>query len=138
MVFNVVPTADIATTAMTAMSAARSPYSMRSWPSHREPNSAMNPQIRFMPSSLRSPNCVPPLRSGVLELRRDRGKDGVDRAARVREREHGNQRDQTDEQRVLDQVLRIVLLHERNQSSNQRIHGSSPCACSHAPSAVCP
>src|SRR5262252_3352308 len=109
MLFNVVPTAVIAATAITAMSAARSPYSMRSWPSHRALNSATTLQSRLMPS-LRSH--IDSFLCGRRQLRRDRLEDGIHARASRRQRSNGHERDEPDEQRVLDQVLPLFPAHE--------------------------
>src|SRR6185369_4270252 len=98
--------------AITAMSAARSPYSMRSWPSHRVANSATSSNMRFMSPPLRSAYVGPRLcRRG--EFRLNRVEDRVDVRAGQRQRCDRHERDQTHEQRVLDQVLPVVLARKR-------------------------
>src|SRR5215475_5897590 len=109
----------IAATAITAMSAARSPYSMRSWPSHRALNSATTIQSRLMPS-LRSH--IDSFLCGRRQLRRDRLEDGIHARASRRQRRNGHERDEPDEQRILDQVLALILPHERNESIDYRHH----------------
>src|SRR5215467_6014084 len=108
------------------MSAARSPYSMRSWPSLRAANSAMNSQIRFMPCPS-VPAITPSLRSRSRELALNRGEDVVHGVSSQLERRDRDERDQPDEQRVLNQVLRFVRPQESNQTIHQ-LHLFSPCA----------
>jgi hypothetical protein len=53
------------------------------------------------------------------QLGGDVGEDVVHRRASSRDRGNRDERDQGDEQRVLDQVLAFLITHERTQTSNE-------------------
>src|SRR5712691_10234774 len=116
------PTDVMPTIATTAMSAASSPYSTRSWPSSRRTKRSIAVSIRAMslafrrneersrPRSRRSPEIARRPATACLALRcgrerrRDLAEDGVHVGAGERDGADGDERDERDEQRVLEQV----------------------------------
>ena len=107
---------------------------MRSWPSSRR-RRLCTFSVQFTVSSFAFST------TGFLcrgrELRLNRGEDRAHRRARRRQRHNGDQRDETYEQRVLDQVLPSSFF---TNAISRLINfmNLSPCACCNARSAVCP
>src|SRR5439155_21994388 len=101
------------------MSAASNPYSRRSWPSHSVLKRARAVISRAMGIrlSVRGAGCPAPAprRSSLSGLcrRRERRGDASEDVVHVRAREpdgsDAHERDQRDEQRVLEQVLTFVM-----------------------------
>src|SRR5919201_4446861 len=94
------------------------------------PNQSHNEETHPVHGSLskeRGGTEVPPLE--VLrrrrELVRDRGEDLLHAAAGRRHRGNRDERDQRDEQRVLEQVLALVVAHERTQTVHEFHDASS-------------
>src|SRR5713226_6558641 len=121
MSFTDPPAAVMATTATNEMSPTSNAYSMRSCPSSFR-RSACARVIRFiLLTFLRKPL----RRRRGCQLRLDRLEDVVDRSARGGDGDDRDQRDEPHEQRVLDEVLRLVLTRERTQTLDE-IHDIPP------------
>src|SRR5437667_5168218 len=107
------------TMATSAISAASNPYSSRSWPSASRVTRAIAVIRRFMSVHLvktgsRLPRPCPPQVTvfGALRRRRERRGDAAEDVVHVRAREpdgsDAHERDERDQQRVLEQVLTFV------------------------------
>src|SRR3989442_1399280 len=122
MSFTDPPAAVMATTATNEMSPTSNAYSMRSCPSSFR-RSACARVIRFMfMTLLRKPlRC----RCRLRELGLDGLEDVVYRSARGGDGDDRDEGDEPHEQRVLDEVLRLVLARERTQTLDE-IHDIPP------------
>src|SRR5262249_38866395 len=120
----VLPTDVTAATATSAMSAHSRAYSSRSCPSERRISRPMAIRTRFMAPSSESAgrDARPPPRAllpRLRERRRDVREARVPALARRGHGRDGDERDQRDEQGVLEQVLRVVGPHELAQPSDE-------------------
>src|SRR5512142_2248429 len=115
--FTWLPAVVSAATHTSEISATSSAYSIRSCPSSSR-RKFINSEINFMVPPGELPAyfvwllSVPLARSGRRQLARDVGEDRVHLTARGGQCCHAHERNQRDEQRVLDQVLSLFLANE--------------------------
>src|SRR5713226_6017359 len=118
------PSVVIPTITTTAISTARSPYSIRSCPSSRRMRRLTAESTYSMRTSQKSagagtsPAPGPPLRRGG-QRRRDVGEDRPNVRARRGDGGDADERDERDQQRVLEQVLPFVVVRQRAEIGNQ-------------------
>src|SRR5258705_5536930 len=123
------PRAPTLTIAKSGMSAANKPYSMRSWPLSCEISRPIAVISRAMKQSFRKRGAEPRLRSRFwirrlgLRRRRERRADAGEDRLHVRaggaDDGDGDEGDQRDEQRVLEQVLSFVGERELLETSDE-------------------
>src|SRR2546426_8451066 len=114
------PAAVTAATATRAINATSNAYSNRSCPSSAQTN-LRNRVTRFMCFSQL-------LLRRFAECRRDAREDRVHALAGRGHGRNGDERDERDEKRVLEQVLSLIVADERAQAIHE-IHDGPPGAC---------
>src|SRR5258708_29811325 len=150
------PTAGTAPIATTAIRATRSPYSTRSWPSSDRQNFPStigssvattvsgdinvllmsNPmkELRARPGARSRPHVSSNgLRSRAAELAGDGGEDRADAGAGRSHCRDRDERDERDQQRVLEQILAFVVtrdrLHVIHELHDIPLRGCAPLGC---------